>query len=240
MDTRVLEREQIELNPVELDEHVRASLDDTHRELAFFRSSLVAVLYGVLSVVNFFALDADSKLDATVFALIVVVAFSLATDGLMGGFGVYIMIVASGIFMTRGRWVVAAVIMLIVSWVAAVGFREVNFSIPREALMLISALFMACFFYYMRLRSTRRLSEHQLMEQKYKEGLEGALAHIDTLSGLLPICASCKNIRDDAGRWAEIEEYVSQRTHVEFTHSLCPECKDQLYPEYSKEEVDRD
>ena len=79
------------------------------------------------------------------------------------------------------------------------------------------------------------MSEHQLMEQKYKETLEDALVHIDTLSGLLPICARCKDIRDDAGRWSGIEDYVSERASVEFTHSLCPECKDELYPEYAGE-----
>lgn len=57
-------------------------------------------------------------------------------------------------------------------------------------------------------------------------------AELKTLRGLLPICASCKNIRDDQGYWNQIEVYVSARSPVEFTHSLCPECIKKLYPDY--------
>jgi hypothetical protein len=54
--------------------------------------------------------------------------------------------------------------------------------------------------------------------------LEETLGNVRTLSGLLPICASCKKIRDDRGYWNQIEEYVGEHTHAEFSHGLCPEC----------------
>ena len=60
--------------------------------------------------------------------------------------------------------------------------------------------------------------------------LTSALGKIKTLHGLLPICASCKRIRDDGGYWKKIETYISERTDVEFTHGICPECLTQLYP----------
>lgn len=60
--------------------------------------------------------------------------------------------------------------------------------------------------------------------------LREALARVKTLSGLLPICASCKRIRDDKGSWNQIETYVRQRSNAEFTHGICPECAKQLYP----------
>lgn len=60
--------------------------------------------------------------------------------------------------------------------------------------------------------------------------LEDALAHIKTLRGLLPICASCKKIRDDHGYWTQVEAYLSARSDVEFTHSICPDCMKALYP----------
>lgn len=61
--------------------------------------------------------------------------------------------------------------------------------------------------------------------------LEDALASVKTLSGLLPICATCKKIRDDHGYWKKIESYVSSHSEVMFTHSICPECTARMYKE---------
>ena len=54
---------------------------------------------------------------------------------------------------------------------------------------------------------------------------------VNTLSGLLPICASCKSIRGEEGYWKQVEEYVSEHTEAEFSHGICPKCMDILYPE---------
>ena len=54
---------------------------------------------------------------------------------------------------------------------------------------------------------------------------------IKTLSGLLPICASCKKIRDDKGYWNQIEAYIRDRSEAEFSHSICPKCAKRLYPD---------
>lgn len=62
--------------------------------------------------------------------------------------------------------------------------------------------------------------------------LQEALAEIKTLSGLLPICASCKKIRDDSGHWQRLEDYIGQRSDAEFTHGICPECAGELYPDF--------
>lgn len=66
---------------------------------------------------------------------------------------------------------------------------------------------------------------------KQNRELEAALKEIKTLHGLLPICASCKKIRDDQGYWQQLEEYLGDHTQAEFTHGLCPECMKELYPE---------
>jgi PAS domain S-box-containing protein len=63
--------------------------------------------------------------------------------------------------------------------------------------------------------------------------LTEALGNIKTLRGLLPICASCKKIRDDRGYWQKVESYISDHTQAEFTHGICPECLRRLYPEYT-------
>ncbi len=60
--------------------------------------------------------------------------------------------------------------------------------------------------------------------------LQAALGKIKTLKGLLPICSSCKKVRDDAGYWNQIEAYVSEHSEAEFTHSICPDCLRRLYP----------
>ena len=67
--------------------------------------------------------------------------------------------------------------------------------------------------------------------EKLVKQLQEALANIKTLSGLLPICARCKKIRDDSGYWQQIEEYISQKSEAQFSHSICPECAAELYPD---------
>ena len=61
--------------------------------------------------------------------------------------------------------------------------------------------------------------------------LRDALNHVRVLSGLLPIWAQCKKIRDDRGYWRQIELYISEYSDAEFTHGICPECAHILYPE---------
>jgi hypothetical protein len=63
------------------------------------------------------------------------------------------------------------------------------------------------------------------------ETLQDSLDQVKLLSGFLPICASCKKIRDDKGYWKEIESYISKHSEAEFSHSICPECSQKLYPE---------
>lgn len=61
--------------------------------------------------------------------------------------------------------------------------------------------------------------------------LQNSLDQVQKLSGLLPICASCKKIRDDEGYWHQVEEYIKSHSEVNFSHSLCPVCKEKLYPD---------
>lgn len=61
---------------------------------------------------------------------------------------------------------------------------------------------------------------------------------IKYLEGILPVCASCKKIRDEQGHWQQIESFIRDRSDAEFSHSICPECAEKLYPElksYKKE-----
>ncbi|MDD5759108.1 MAG: response regulator [Desulfobulbaceae bacterium] len=65
--------------------------------------------------------------------------------------------------------------------------------------------------------------------------LQAALEKVKLLSGFLPICASCKKIRDDSGYWQQIESYIRDHSEAEFSHGICPDCARKLYPDYFHE-----
>ncbi len=77
------------------------------------------------------------------------------------------------------------------------------------------------------------LIRHQAAKERERliGELEKALQEIKRLSGLLPICASCKKIRDNEGAWHPIEEYIASHSEADFSHGICPECAYRLYPE---------
>jgi hypothetical protein len=70
----------------------------------------------------------------------------------------------------------------------------------------------------------------QVAREKTIDDLGAALRKVKTLSGLLPICASCKKIRDDNGHWHQMELYVRDHSEADFSHSICPDCATRLYP----------
>jgi len=76
------------------------------------------------------------------------------------------------------------------------------------------------------------ITERKEMEKEREDliaRLRQALEEVGALRGILPICASCKKIRDDKGYWNQLEEYLKMHSEAEFSHSLCPECSDKLY-----------
>ncbi len=77
--------------------------------------------------------------------------------------------------------------------------------------------------------------EAELKNQRLLEELREALDNVQVLSGLLPICASCKKIRDDKGYWKQIESYIRDHSEAEFSHGICPDCAAELYPDYVAE-----
>lgn len=74
-------------------------------------------------------------------------------------------------------------------------------------------------------------SVNDTLAKEHRE-LQESLERIRLLTGLLPICSSCKKIRDSEGNWQSIEEYISTRSEVQFTHGFCPECRNRLYPNH--------
>ncbi|HET9466540.1 MAG TPA: PAS domain-containing protein [Gemmatimonadales bacterium] len=76
--------------------------------------------------------------------------------------------------------------------------------------------------------SLRRKAE--LERERLLKRLQDAQEQVHTLAGLLPICAGCKRIRDEKNEWQSVESYIADRSTATFSHGLCPECSQRLYP----------
>ena len=81
-------------------------------------------------------------------------------------------------------------------------------------------------------RDEDALREKEEEQARLISELQKAVAEIKALKGFIPICASCKKIRDDEGCWDQLEAYIGKHTDAVFSHSICPECVEKLYPEY--------
>lgn len=94
-----------------------------------------------------------------------------------------------------------------------------------------------------KIKEKTAILERQIAERKKAEAekektiikLQEATQKIKILGGLIPICASCKKIRDDKGYWCRIESYISEHSEADFSHGICPDCLKKLYPEFSDE-----
>jgi len=102
----------------------------------------------------------------------------------------------------------------------------------RTSLVLLSVF--ALFFTMMALliRKEARLKTSDRINRELIDKLQDSLNKVQQLEGLLPICSSCKQIRDEQGHWNTIEKYISAHSKARFSHSICPECARKIYPEY--------
>ncbi len=108
----------------------------------------------------------------------------------------------------------------------------IRFTIAATTLTAISA------YYEYLIRSTQgALSQANEKLQSQNAELIEALSQVKELTGLLPICANCHSVRDDNGYWKRIESYICEHTEATLTHSLCPTCAVELYPDLYKDEA---
>jgi hypothetical protein len=98
-------------------------------------------------------------------------------------------------------------------------------------LLVLVGVFLSAFIAFFTVRHVLKVEKVLLHE---RNELQKALSEIKTLSGMLPICASCKKIRDDKGYWNQIELYIRDRSEAEFSHSICPPCAEKLYGNLEK------
>lgn len=92
------------------------------------------------------------------------------------------------------------------------------------------------------IESIRDITERKRAEEereKFILELREAVHKVKTLSGLLPICAACKKIRNDKGYWEQIEVYIRDHSEAEFSHGICPECAKRLYPKYFRKKMEK-
>jgi hypothetical protein len=79
-------------------------------------------------------------------------------------------------------------------------------------------------------QSEAALGQTEAELRSHVEQLQQAVEQVKTLRGILPICSGCKRIRDDQGYWNQVDAYLRAHTEAEFSHSMCPECVQRLYP----------
>lgn len=82
----------------------------------------------------------------------------------------------------------------------------------------------------------KRLKQVHAEKEALISDLKTALNEVRILRGILPICANCKKIRNDGGYWEQVEHYISSHSEARFSHSLCPDCVQDLYPQLQKKE----
>lgn len=84
------------------------------------------------------------------------------------------------------------------------------------------------------LRLLDQLDRSEAANHALVEELQETLQQVRRLGQMLPICASCKNVRDDAGYWHGVEDYVREHSSLDFSHGICPGCVERLYPEHAE------
>jgi len=101
-----------------------------------------------------------------------------------------------------------------------------------SVLLVIVGVFLSAAIAFITVRYVLKVEKILLHE---RNELQKALSEIKSLSGLLPICASCKKIRDDKGYWKQLELYIRDHSEAEFSHSICPTCAEKLYGDLIKD-----
>ncbi len=117
-------------------------------------------------------------------------------------------------------------------WYPRVGGRERYLIFDASPVFSHDGSLMAAIETLQDITELKRVEEER---KKLNMSLQEALDRIKTLSGLIPICAGCKKIRDDKGYWNQIEEYLEKHSDASFSHGLCPECFQQFFPDAARE-----
>jgi hypothetical protein len=232
------------VTPLNLVEHLSVFLD------------LTILAFGFASLALYFAAARGFSSPPLFFGLLVLVlnVVWFANGGTNGSIGFYLFAaVAYALIFMRGwqRWTLVTLFVADSLTLLVVEYRFPALVIPFESpfarlldlatgIVVASIACMVMLWAVLAGYDAERKKEVQLGRQLREllelnrlrtQELEETLAEVNTLRGLLPICMSCKNVRDDAGLWTQVEQYVSRHSLAEFSHSLCPDCMRRLYPD---------
>ena len=119
--------------------------------------------------------------------------------------------------------ILSSITWFVADWFSGHPYSNIGYSIWNTIIRLTAFLILG----YAVLRIKTLLTE----QRKISSDLQEALSDVKTLTGLLPICAGCKKIRNDKGYWQQIEDYVEKHSEAQFTHGLCQECAGKMLKE---------
>lgn len=134
-------------------------------------------------------------------------------------------------------WTITFCTLLLILIINPLGLAIHNYGLPIGLRLVTAFLFVGIIAYGLEASRYKysmlfKAEQEKLTEEKIR--LERALDTVKTLTGLLPICANCKKIRDDDGYWREVEVYIRDHSEAELSHGICPPCSEKLYPELYK------
>ena len=144
------------------------------------------------------------------------------------------------------RWVrdlviiaVLAVLVFVVAGYLDILERAVSFAHQHEEweideIIVVGVFLVFCFAWYSYRRAREMFVARNRLAQRAAD-LQKAMSEIRRLEGILPICMSCKKIRDDGGYWHNVELYIEEHAAVDISHGLCPNCAVKLYPDLAEE-----
>jgi len=207
--------------------------------LEFLINISMAVIL-TFSAVGIFKFNADRLvyfIGLNLLNLAILYNVSIGAGGIVALFWLYLVPLLIFFFLEYTESIISAILFFCIAIILLVYpslFGTFDYDVKMGSRFLISLFFTTIIAYGLessRLRFSILLKRSNAELISQKEKLETALFKIKTLSGLLPICSSCKKIRDDQGYWNQIEEYIGERSDACFSHGICPECAKKLYPD---------
>jgi hypothetical protein len=193
-------------------------------EAAWFTGSLVVADTAITSAIIYVSGNASSDIYITYFLIILIAALATSLKQFVGLVIILCTVYGLVLFVEFDK-----------SGVSSVGL------FLRVPVLLIMAVFYGSSVGMVRKERRQKaglidyiaaLKQAEEERERLIRQLQDALANIKTLKGLLPICYSCKQIRDDKGYWNQIDTYIRDHTEAEFTHGICPACAMKLYPDF--------
>ncbi|MCX7727225.1 MAG: hypothetical protein N2053_10310 [Chitinispirillaceae bacterium] len=199
----------------------------------------VVVFFIVLMLISLIVvLNRAKSYYLTIRIIIVLIASALFYELYIGGGNgfafMWIMLMPLSIVFMIGFkegffWVLGIIIVMSILMFGKFGYVYKNDFSARFIIIFSILTLLSCCIEFLRERYLNQLITE-------KEELKKALDQIHILKGMVPICASCKRIRDDQGFWTQIETYIKEHSEIEFSHGLCPECQAKIYPSLKKEQ----